>query len=140
MKKPGQESVRAFQKVLLLTAPVLAATTTAAAAFGLLQHACNIVLETDPLQLEAGQAVVIKHFDAILDAADQLVQFLVLAGYAREVIVVLAQLVQGFAQFREIIHQGVMFNMHGFELLGSDGLTLAVAAPGFIDPGQAQAW
>jgi len=116
-----------------------AATAAGAGALGFLQHARYIVLEADTLLLESGQGVVIEHFYAVFNAADALVQLFVLASNAGEMVVALTQFVQGFAQFREIVHQGVVFNMHGFELLGSDKLTLAVAAPGFIDPGQAQA-
>jgi uncharacterized membrane protein len=129
-----------FGLSLVLQRYRLAAATATAGALGFAQHARYIVLEADTLYFERVQAVLVKHVNAVFDSADTLVQLLVLAGNTCEVIIALAQLVQGFAQFREVIHQWVVFNMHGFELLGSDVPTLASAENGYIDPGQADAW
>jgi hypothetical protein len=79
--------------------------------------------------LEGGERGVVEGFDAVLDAADALVQRFVLLGLAGKERVFLAQALQLFALFREILDQGMVFDVHGNRSGCQEGLYL-IRPPG----------
>jgi len=89
------------------------AAAAAATARGFLEVAGNLVLERDALHFQLIERCVVQRVDAVFDAADALVQFLVVVCLAGERRVLLAQPLELLALFGEVLDQGMMVNVHG---------------------------
>ena len=85
----------------------------AAGAAGLVQLAGNVVLEGHALELEGVERQVVEGLDAVLHAADALVQRLVLLGELCEVLVLQTQRVQLLAVGLEVMAQRMVLYVHG---------------------------
>ena len=103
----------------------------------LVQLTGQLVLQRHTLGLEGRQRAVFEQVDAVFDAADTLVQRLVLIGQTGKVVILLAQGMQLLTQFREVSDQRMVFYMHGAApVITVFRLALPCGRP--LDPDQCQ--